>query len=213
MKNMFLVAVISLFAFAGKAQKVVEKTFVFSGKESVKMNVQISDSIGIATWNKNEVYIKASINIDNNQYNDEYKIKFDETGNTIVVDGKYESERQRKGNNNNCCNVDIEVLWTVFIPENARISVETINGNITIVGKTDEIKAYTISGFIDMTVPASRKANFELSTITGTVYSDLLDNKSAKTKKHTNEISGEYNGGGKPVNLKTISGDIFLRKP
>jgi len=212
MKNIVLFTVISLFALAGNAQKVVEKTFSFSGKESLKMNVQISDSIGIATWNKNEVYIKATINIDSNRYNDEYKIKFDETGNAIVVDGKYESDRHKKGNNNNCCNVDIEVLWTVFIPENARFSVETINGNITIVGKTEEVQAYTISGFIDMAVPASRKADFQLSTITGTVYSDILDNGSGKTKKHTNDISGQYNGGGKPVNLKTISGDIYLRK-
>jgi hypothetical protein len=212
MKNIVTIAICCLLGATTFAQKVVEKRLSFSGKEAVKLDLHISDSIGISTWNKNEVYVKATININNNQDNELYKVSFDESGNALSVNAKFESDKKRTWNND-CCNYNSEILWEVFIPENARFSVETINGNITIVGKTDEIRASTISGFIDLAVPGERKADFRLSTVTGTVYSDIISSQdAAKSKRSNSNISNQYNGGGKPVNLKTISGDIYLRK-
>lgn len=214
MKNILFLFSVILIATSTNAQKVVEKTMSFSGKDAIKLDTHISDSIGIATWNKNEVYIKATININDNKYNEYYKVNFDESGNTINVVAKFDTDKKIRWNDDsNCCNYRSNISWIVYVPENARFSIETINGNITIVGKTDEIRASTISGFIDLAIPSSRKADFKLSTITGTVYSDLFTtNDIAKNSKHHNDISTTLNGGGKPVNLKTISGDIFLRK-
>ena len=213
MKSIFL---LTSFCFAFgliNAQKIVEKRFPFSSKEAVSLNLQIADSIRIVTWNKNEVYVKGSININNNKFNDDYKVSFDESGRTIEVKAKFETDRKSNWNSDsNCCNYNTDIYWDVYIPENATFSVETINGNIVIEGKTEEIKAYTISGFIDLAVPAERKADFKLSTVTGTVYSNILaDNPSNKHSSHS-DINNKYNGGGKPVNLRTVSGDIYLRK-
>src|SRR4030095_7499276 len=106
------------------------------------------------------------------------------------------------------------IIWEVFIPENARFSVDAINANITIVGKTDEIKASTISGFIDLSLASDRKVDLRLSTVTGTVYSNVISSADAGSskKKHNADVSAELNGGGKLVSLKTVSGDIYLRK-
>lgn len=213
MKNILLMAIL-LVAASTQAQKVVEKTISFSGKEAIKLDLHISDSIGISTWSKNEVYVKAVININNNQYNDDYKVRFEEAGNSVNVIAKFETDRKMNWNkDSNCCNYRSNITWQVFIPENARFSVETINGNITIVGKTEEIKAYTISGYIDLEIPTSKKADFKLSTITGTIYSDVISAQAnSKSKNHSSDIATALNGGGKPINLKTISGDIYLRK-
>ncbi|HJS55565.1 MAG TPA: hypothetical protein VJ765_13520 [Chitinophagaceae bacterium] len=212
MKN--ILATLGLFGLVVgvNAQRVVEKTMSFSGKDAIKLEMHISDSIGIATWTKNEVYVKATININDNKYNDEYKVRFEESGNTVAVIAKFETDR--KTNWRDDSGTHTSILWEVFIPENARFSVDAINANITIVGKTDEIKASTISGFIDLSLASERKVDIKMSTVTGTVYSNVISSADAGSskKKHDSNVSTELNGGGKLISLKTVSGDIYLRK-
>jgi len=211
MKNILVILSLFVLAIGANAQKVVEKTMSFAGKDAIKLDMQISDSIGIATWNKKEVYVKATINIHDNKYNDEYKIRFDESGNTVAVIGKYETDRRNTWRED--LGTHTSIIWEVFIPENARFSVDAINANITIVGKTDEIKASTISGFIDLALASDRKVDIKMSTVTGTVYSNVISSSDAGSgKKHDSNISTELNGGGKLVSLRTVSGDIYLRK-
>jgi len=50
-----------------------------------------------------------------------------------------------------------------------------------------------------------------MSTISGTIYTDLAMNNASK-RNGGNTIDTQYNGGGEDVDLETISGDIFLRK-
>ncbi len=71
------------------------------------------------------------------------------------------------------------------------------------------------SGFIDLTLPASTKASFELKSVSGEIYTDL-DLKMEKEKEMRriggSDIKGTLNGGGVPISLNAISGDIYLRK-
>jgi len=212
MKNILVILSLFILTIGVRAQRVVEKTMSFAGKDAIKLEMHISDSIGIATWNKNEVYVKATINIHNNKFNDDYKVRFDETGNTLAVIAEFDTDR--KFNNWNDSGIRSYIIWEVFIPENARFSVNAINADITIVGKTDEIKASTISGFIDLALASDRKVDIKMSTVTGTVYSNILSSADAGTskKKHNADVSAELNGGGKLVSLRTVSGDIYLRK-
>jgi len=192
-----------------QAQQIIEKHIDFSGKESLALKIQIADSINIQTWNKNEVYVKASVNINENKDNEAYVTSFDETGGTVAVSAKFK-DKYFKGKNN-CCN-ESDIFWQVFIPDNARFSVETIDGNITITGKTKEMNIKSISGFIDLAVPANKQADLDFSTISGTVYSNHV---LALNKKHSgvpSKITEKLNNGGAPIKLETISGDIFFRK-
>jgi lysyl-tRNA synthetase class II len=196
------------------AQKIIEKHMDFSNKDLVSLNIQIADSIRILTWNKNEVYIKTSIDINDNKDNDIYQMTFDDAGSTVAVLAKMKDEesRRRQQHNNNCCCYESHIYCDVYIPENANISVESINGNITITGRTAAIRAKSISGFIDLSVDPARKADLRLNTITGTVYTDLAVNANRSSRSVGTKISDLVNGGGKPISLETISGDIFLRK-
>jgi Putative adhesin len=209
--TMILFCILSCFSYA---QKIVEKHLGCSPGKKVEMNIQIADSIRIIAWNKNEVYAKASIEINKNKDNDIYVTEFNESGNTVEIIARFDDAKKDRGYNDSCrccCNYRSKIYWDVYIPENAAFSVESIDGNIIINGKTDEIKAHTISGFIDLVFPSSRKADLKMSTISGTIYTNLALAK-PKGGRDGNEVSSEYNGGGKRVELETISGDIFLRK-
>jgi hypothetical protein len=215
MKRLFWLLLLGpLFILQAGAQKIIEKHMDFSNKDLVSLNIQIADSIRILTWNKNEVYVKTSININDNKDNELYQMTFDDAGSTVVVLAKIKEEEKgkRRNYNNNCCCFESQIYCDIYVPENANISVESINGNITITGRTAAIRAKSISGFIDLSVDPARKADLRLNTITGTVYTDLAVNATRSSRSVGTKISDLVNGGGKPISLETISGDIFLRK-
>jgi hypothetical protein len=215
MKRLLLSLLLArLFVPQAGAQKIIEKHMDFSNKDLISLNIQIADSIRILTWNKNEVYVKTSIDINDNKDNDIYQMTFDDAGSTVAVLAKIKDEEgsRRRNYNNNCCCYESHIYCDVYIPENANISVESINGNITITGRTAAIRAKSISGFIDLSVDPARKADLRLNTITGTVYTDLAVNANRSSRSVGTKISDLVNGGGKPISLETISGDIFLRK-
>ncbi|WP_424962630.1 DUF4097 family beta strand repeat-containing protein [Ekhidna sp.] len=71
------------------------------------------------------------------------------------------------------------------------------------------------SGDIDVTLPASVKGTFKMSTISGGVYTgfDFDFGEDAKIRRVGGQnATGKLNGGGVEVSLKTVSGDIYIRK-
>ena len=216
MKKLLLSLILGrLFILQAGAQKIIEKHIDFSQKDLIALNIQIADSIRIITWNRNEVYLKASIDINDNKDNDLYRMTFGDSGNTVAVLAKIaDHEKTNRGWNEkcNCYCMQSEIYCDIYIPENVNFSIESINANITITGKTAAVRAKSISGFIDLAVDPQRKADLKLNTITGTVYSDLAVNASRNTRAVGTKVSDMVNGGGKPISLETISGDIFLRK-
>jgi len=209
MKTITILIVVWLCFAPVEAQQIIEKHMDFSGKESLTLKIQIADSIDIQTWNKNEVYIKASVNINENKDNEAYLTSFDESGSSLTVNAKFR-DKYFNGKNN-CCN-KTDIFWQVFMPEKTKFSVETINADITITGQTREMRVKSISGSIDLSVPVNKQAFLEFSTISGRMYSN---HEIALNKLHSGiplKISEKLNNGGDPINLETISGDIYFRK-
>ena len=209
MKTITILVVVWLCFFPVEAQQIIEKHMDFSGKESLTLKIQIADSINIQTWNKNEVYIKASVNINENKDNEAYLTSFDESGNSLTVNAKFR-DKYFNGKNN-CCN-KTDIYWQIFMPEKTKFSIETINADITITGQTQEMKVKSISGSIDLSVPSNKQAFLEFSTISGRMYSN---HEIALNKLHSGiplKISEKLNNGGDPIRLETISGDIYFRK-
>ncbi|GAA3981957.1 DUF4097 family beta strand repeat-containing protein [Hymenobacter antarcticus] len=74
----------------------------------------------------------------------------------------------------------------------------------------------TVSGDVDVSMPANTKATMKLRSISGEVYTDF-DMSMGKGQDELRHIGGQVvdgsiNGGGTAVSLKTVSGDIYLRK-
>jgi hypothetical protein len=209
MKTLAIIIIVWLGFSTTQAQQKIEKHLVFSGKEDIILKIQIADSIRLQTWDKNEVFVTASVNINENEDNDAYITSFDDIGNTIVVSAKFR-DNYFKGKNN-CC-IKSDIYWHVFVPEKAVFSIETINADIIITGETEKMTVKTISGYIDLSFPRNRPANLEFSTISGTVYTnhDLVPERISR--EVPTMIREKMNNGGSLVRLETISGDIFFRR-
>ncbi len=198
-----------LCAITCNAQQVIEKNISFSGKKSVELDIQIADSIIVRTWDRNEVYIKASVNINDNMDNDAYLTSFKETGDNVVVNAEIRENYFRKFGNQ--CN-ETDICWEVIIPDNVFFSIETINACITITGETTGMEVRTISGFIDLSLPSDQPADISFSTVSGTIYSNHDLKPEGIGDGVPTVIRESLSKGGPEVRLGTISGDIFFRK-
>lgn len=109
--------------------------------------------------------------------------------------------------------------------KNAYVKLEKVSGPVTASSTSGDIEVIfnsmnqskptfisNISGAIDVTIGSS-KANLNISSITGEVYSsyDLSKSKDGMSSYGRSKIEAPVNGGGVEVKLKNISGDIFVR--
>lgn len=98
--------------------------------------------------------------------------------------------------------------------------LNSISGNIDIniskLNQNSPTSISLISGDLDITLPVNSPANLELSTMTGTTYTDFdikPETKNGDLKRiGGSNIETKLNGGGVSVSLSCTSGNIYLRK-
>jgi DUF4097 and DUF4098 domain-containing protein YvlB len=215
MKNYLLVAAFVCGAVSvASPQKIVEKSFAVNGQKAV-LDFGFADNITIEAWGKNTIELKVSANIDDNRYNDFYSLQASEGSNKIEMKEKVDFDGiKSKEGKKNLQNFNTEINYELKVPAGLEFSLKTISGKIELKGCTGKMDINSISGFIDYSIPQSHKANVDLSTISGDVYSNIdfdkqpSENISAVGTKRKLKL----NGGNVPVELKTVSGDIYLRR-
>ncbi len=226
MKNTIFIIITCIICSTMQAQDIVEKSTSIRHSESVSLDFEFADQIIIKSWNKNEVYVKAIVNINDNNDNDKFSLEVSkdkdgvsfESGIEDIEELSKHSTQLQHGviirEDDRC--VHMEIDFEVYLPESVKIDLNTISGNIEIIGLSESMDIETISGFIDLTVDKNSKLEFNLETITGGFYSNLdLDILKETDWKHHfvgGDLEAKLNGGGPMINLETISGDIYLRK-
>lgn len=98
----------------------------------------------------------------------------------------------------------------------------TVSGNIEVVfTKVNQNKPShlsSVSGYVDVTLPADTKAKLAMFSVSGEIYTDLdikfpSDEKTKGLNPIRRNISGaSINGGGVELTVKSVSGDLYLRK-
>ncbi|MFD2936704.1 DUF4097 family beta strand repeat-containing protein [Spirosoma flavum] len=212
------------------AQKIIEKTLPVTANQLVNLNLKFADSIRVRYWDKPDALVRMAVTINGGKLNDAFLVTTGSTTQEVSLKTDFDKELIKHGNPEDCPNqrsswnserdgkhysVCSEINYQVFLPRNAQLKLETINGNIDIEGATGPVFAKTISGFVDMNWPKSKGANVAMKTVTGEVYSDLtIDFKSKRPKNPMVGylLEGTLNGGGPTVRLESISNNIYLRE-
>lgn len=109
------------------------------------------------------------------------------------------------------------------------VVANTVNGPVVATFKTIDPKAAmafsTLNGNVDVTFPASLKANLKLKSDMGEMYTDF-DMETDKSQAKVNRTSqggmyrvnteawiyGKINGGGPEMMMKNMNGNIYIRK-
>jgi hypothetical protein len=213
-KTAILFTLFCALSFISFSQRVINEKIDISGQE-VKMEFKFADDITLEAWNKDYIELQVKVDINNNKYNEYYSLEIDQSGAQVKLIEEVDFDRIKKLEKpNKTYNFDTNLNYALKVPKHLKIDLETISGEVELLGCQGQLKINSISGFIDYSIPEDHKASINLSTVTGDVYSNVkFDEKEAReiTWVGTKEQLS-LNGGNTAVKLKTVSGDIFLRK-
>lgn len=213
-KTILLCALLLGTTVAVFSQKIIDEKIEVNDLETF-MKFSFADDIQLEAWNNDFIELHVEVNIDDNKYNDYYTLDIKKGNGKIklVEEIDFEAIKKLKGKKNNC-NFNTDIYYTLKVPQNLKAELETISGEIELLGCLGQMSIQSISGFIDYSIPQNHKANIELSTVTGDVYSNIKFESQESEKFSWVSTNRELtlNGGNTEVNLKTVSGDIYLRK-
>ncbi len=210
-----------------KGQRIVEKSVNYSSQKQLNLHFKFADNIIISSWDEDKIRVKAIVDINNGEHNDKFELKQKIEDNeiffeSIINDLKKIHKKSKRtitdedGNKNVTinCETSMDIQFEVKLPRNINLNVRTINGDIEIDGVVSKIKAKSISGFVDLAWPEKKGAKIYLSSISGDLFSDFDFDMSQTKKRHHVKIkySTTYKDGGNPINLKSISGNVYFRK-
>lgn len=230
MKNVILMALLSVATL--HAQRNVEINERLSQNQDVYLDFKFAQDIKVEHGTTNEIKVKASVNIDDGKGNDAFSIKADKTSGQLKLYSDFGDyfENQWKDKNRNNCNNTTEINYVVTLPKNVNLKIKSISGSVsiddfqgdlvtdlisgdvTIKKYHGELRLKTISGALDVTVT---KAKLSAKSLTGTIYSDLEFDNSSSDKSYDqshNKVSKQVKGGTTPLEMETISGNIYIRK-
>ncbi|WP_428665278.1 hypothetical protein [Runella sp.] len=230
MKIFSFLLILGLCVNAAFAQKIIEKKFPFSTSQTVNLNLRFADSIQVRYWDKAEVSVRIAAVINGGRLNNALTVESGSTSDEIFLKTDFDKELLKDGKAEDCPDqkyswrtehngadyyVCSKIHYQVYLPKNAKLKLETINGNIDIKGASGAVFAKTISGYVDFSWPKSKGGNIAMKTITGEVYTDLDIDLKTKKQKHPIVgylLEGTVNGGGPDVRLESISNNVYIRK-
>ena len=212
----------SLFLFIGlllsfnnlTAQKKVTENTTSKGIKDVYVNLKFANNIIIKNWNKNEISVEATVNLDDNEHNNYFSLKADKIGGTYKVTSDYgdyfkkyrsyytsdcDDEDGKKKNINYKESHSNIVNYVIYVPENMQLKVKSISGSVLADSYNGFLELDLISGNIDIKKHSAKMrlktisgdidlfitdATFEAKTLTGGIYSDLDIDFDQKRKKN-----------------------------
>jgi DUF4097 and DUF4098 domain-containing protein YvlB len=222
-------------------QKIVNETYPLPKSGKVSLNLKFADSIRVTAWDRDEIQIKVLITINSGKLNDAFTMLVDKDGGELSIVTDFDKDKIKEGRSEDCKEyvryinrhgenyaihsgkgtywdngnvVCSDIYFEIKAPNKIDLRLESIAGNIEIQGFAGKLFAKTISGFVDLAWAASRGADLEMKTIAGEVFSNFdvaLENQK-KNSPVGYLLKGKINGGGVPVHLESISGNIYLRK-
>lgn len=230
MKKFIILALLSVVTL--HAQRDVEVKESLAQNQDLYLNFQFANDIKVVHSNSNEVVIKANVMIDDGEGNDFYSIKSDKSSGRLKLYSDFGDYYKTKRDNNywNNCDRQTTINYTVYVPKNVELKIKSISGSVyidtfegdlitdlisgdvTIKKYKGELRLKSISGALDVTV---NKARLNAKSLTGTIYSNIEFEKddSERGRSHShNRVRKQINGGSLPLDMETISGNIYIRK-
>jgi hypothetical protein len=91
---------------------------------------------------------------------------------------------------------------------------KTVNGSVRVrMGRADwtgALEFATVNGDVELELPSDLSASVETSSVNGNVRTDFPLTIQGRFRR--NELSGTIGSGGRDLRLKTVNGDMILRK-
>lgn len=232
---------VCLIALGASAQTTVTRSYPVKQGQQVELDFDFPKVVKVSTWDKNEVYIKATVSINEGENDSAFvleekgkdgilsisnKIKDRENlpkRYTIMKDGQKTVFKTREamkefGTKNGIYNyysegVDMDITIEVKVPAGMATDVKAKYGIVELVGFNGPVTVTATYGGIDATVQEANTGKLSATTHYGQIYSNLnLKVKDYTEKNFYTSFTAEP-GKGPAYILNSKYGKIYLRKP
>ncbi len=229
MKKLLVIAICLMGPFfkAQSQEKVFEKTVKYSGQR-IAVQADLANQIQVTNWDKKEVKVKVSYEINGGDLNDILDIDFREQSSRTFLKLDVDEKKVRSKNwlgdcdeentiqlgNRHRSGICSKILVEVFLPNGTDLDIEAIIADVVVEGKFEELHVKTVTGDVDITWPESDGAEIEIKTVNGAIYTNFpldLENKGLPVIS-THNIETVYKDKNKYLSLKTVTSNIYLRK-
>ena len=214
MKTALLTVLLSLVSLCCPAQTQVEKIIDVTDQSRLALDLPFADEIRISTWDRHKVQVQAAVTINDGEEDNIFALNTQKSSHTISVEMDKDKWKDISWQGMCQCK-STKISYRVYLPDSMQVTARTISGSYLLdyYGRPLELK--TVSGDIDMSVPSGRGVDFEVKTVSGEVYSDLTieypDGKDGLKQLVGINVHGRAFGGGPFADIKTISGNVYLR--
>jgi len=218
MRALFILLTIQASFLFAQPKKVTASVEV-SGQEKLELDFAFADQITFTTWEKKEVLVEVSVEINEGEDNDIFSLSSRKGSTTISIEmdeDMWKKLSKRDDSKWNNCNYTHTINYKVFLPKGLEVHASTITGDYEFQYQGLEMHLETISGAIDVTIMESDGMDFKAETITGEIFSDLEiafpEGKKGLRQVVGQDIWGRIGSGGIQSHFESISGNIYLRK-
>ena len=212
------------------AQKIIEKTAPITAGQRVFLDLRQATSIRVRPGAAGQLALKATVSINQNRLNDALQLTVAPTPEQLRVTADFDKEMLKKAQPGDCAGYDDhgygrnmwfgqqvcdDIAYDITLPADVALRVFTYSGNVDIAGFSNALEAKSLSGFIDVTWPATKGAELSLKTLNGEVYTDQDIAFSTALRRSPDFgywLQGTLRGSGPVVKLESISNDVYFRK-
>ena len=223
------------------AQTAINKSFPTDKIQKLSLKFDYPQLIKISTWDKSEVQILGTVNINENENNNAFQIKESKDGNSLVIEGKMSEmkniphritvqkgsqklifksreEYQKYCKENNVTfssmtdGVDIDIQLEIKVPKSLATQIESQYGLVEVKDFGGTINVNAIYGGIDATILDRNVGKLSAETHFGQIYSNLDAKFTGKDSNDFRTLVTTTFGNGPQYILESKYGNIYLRK-
>ena len=231
-----------IFLYTAQAQQTISKTYPVKSGQELEFSFDYPKIIKISTWDKAEISITASVNINEGENNDAFQLIETTNGNTLAIrniikdfdklprrvtiihEGKktvYKSKEAFKeltgkslaGISSYSEGTDIEITLDIKVPQSQLSTLlKAKYGIVELSNYNAPIKVDAVYGGIDATISEPSTGKLSATTHYGQIYSNLALNITEKEEKNFYMSITADLGKGPAYSLKSTYGNLYLRK-
>ncbi len=223
------------------AQTPVNKNYPVSAKQTISLRFDYPELVKISTWDKKEISITGSVNINSGENDDAFELLQSTSGNTIYIENKirnlkelphritivhdgkkitfkskadYQKYCETNGRNFNQRSegVDMDILLEIKVPRNIEVKLESVYGIVEVKNYTGPLIVEATYGGVDVTVPEKVTGELTAETSYGQIYSNLDLKFSGSEFEDFHTYVSAKSGSGPKCSFESKYGNVYLRK-
>ncbi len=236
-----IIILMSSIASALFAQSAIKENYKIQSDKIITLKFDYPQLIKIETWDSNEIQITGSVNINNGEYDNKFKLftSNDTDGLTIegkitdiknlpqivtAIDGKdtlnfkskEEYQKYSEKNNRKFRTINmgpkINIQLAIKVPKNKITHVESTYGMVEVKDFKGPLSVQATYGGIDATLQPKSVGELTAETNYGKIYSNLEHKFKGNGSKNFHTLITAVLGSGPSNKFESKYGNIYLRK-